>query len=64
MSRAGWTELTPVQARAIPYLQARRDLMVQARTCSGKTGAIVLPILERVDIRKKTCSVLVLANEL
>jgi ATP-dependent RNA helicase DeaD len=38
--------------------------MVQARTCSGKTGAIVLPILERVDIRKKTCSALVLANEL
>ena len=49
---------------AIPYLQARRDLMVQARPCSGKTGAIVLPILERVDIRKKTCSALVLANEL
>jgi ATP-dependent RNA helicase DeaD len=38
--------------------------MVQARTCSGKKGAIVLPILERVDIRKKTCSALVLENEL
>ena len=32
VSRAGWTELTPVQERAIPYLQAKRDLMVQART--------------------------------
>ena len=60
ISRAGWTELTPVQARAIPYLQARRDLMVQARTGSGKTGAFVLPMLERVDINKKTCQVLVL----
>ena len=30
INRAGWTELTPVQSRAIPYLQARRDLMVQA----------------------------------
>lgn len=60
ISRAGWTELTPVQARAIPYLQARRDLMVQARTGSGKTGAFVLPMLERVDIHKKTCQVLVL----
>jgi ATP-dependent RNA helicase DeaD len=60
ISRAGWTELTPVQARAIPYLQARRDLMVQARTGSGKTGAFVLPMLEHVDIHKKTCQVLVL----
>jgi ATP-dependent RNA helicase DeaD len=60
ISRAGWTELTPVQSRAIPYLQARRDLMVQARTGSGKTGAFVVPILERVDIHKKTCQVLVL----
>jgi ATP-dependent RNA helicase DeaD len=60
ISRVGWTELTPVQARAIPYLQARRDLMVQARTGSGKTGAFVLPILERVDIHKKICQVLVL----
>lgn len=59
-SRAGWKELTPVQARAIPYLQARRDLMVQARTGSGKTGAFVLPILERVDTSKDTCQVLVL----
>ena len=58
--RVGWTELTPVQSRAIPYLQARRDLMVQARTGSGKTGAFVLPVLERVDIHKPTCQVLVL----
>lgn len=60
INRAGWTELTPVQSRAIPYLQARRDLMVQARTGSGKTGAFVLPILERVDTQKNTCQALVL----
>ena len=60
VKRAGWTGLTPVQARTIPYMRARRDLMVQARTGSGKTGAFVLPILERVDTRKKTCQVLVL----
>ncbi len=57
---AGWTELTPVQAKAIPYLLARRDLMVQARTGSGKTGAFVLPILERVQFDRNTCQVLVL----
>ena len=61
IARAGWAELTPVQARAIPYLRAGRDLMVQARTGSGKTGAFVLPILEQVDVRQNTCQALVLA---
>ncbi len=60
VGRAKWMELTPVQSRAIPYLRARRDLMVQARTGSGKTGAFVLPILERVDPGKSACQALVL----
>ncbi len=60
IGRAGWTELTPVQARGIPYMQASRDLMVQARTGSGKTGAFVLPILERVNPNKPSCQALVL----
>jgi ATP-dependent RNA helicase DeaD len=46
---AGWKGLTPVQARAIPYLLAGRGMMIQARTGSGKTGAFVLPMLERLD---------------
>jgi ATP-dependent RNA helicase DeaD len=45
VGRAGWSELMPVQARAIPYLLAGRDLMVQSRTGSGKTAAFLLPIL-------------------
>lgn len=59
-NRAGWTELTPVQSRAIPYLQARRDLMVQARTGSGKTGAFILPLLDQVDRNKPGCQALIL----
>ena len=49
IARAGWSELMPVQARAIPYVLHKRDLMCQSRTGSGKTGAFMLPILERVD---------------
>jgi ATP-dependent RNA helicase DeaD len=45
----GWTTLMPVQAKGIPYLLKGRDVMVQARTGSGKTGAFVLPILELID---------------
>ena len=59
-NRAGWTELTPVQSRAIPYLQARRDLMVQARTGSGKTGAFILPLLDQVDKNRSECQALIL----
>ena len=38
----------PVQAKSIPYMLAGRDLMIQSRTGSGKTGAFLLPIIERV----------------
>jgi ATP-dependent RNA helicase DeaD len=59
-ARAGWPQLTPVQSKAIPYLLAGRDLMVQSRTGSGKTGAFVLPILERIDTEDLRCQALVL----
>ncbi|HEX6487750.1 MAG TPA: DEAD/DEAH box helicase [Candidatus Dormibacteraeota bacterium] len=37
---------TPVQAAAIPPLQERSDLVVQAPTGSGKTHAFLLPAIE------------------
>jgi len=59
-SRAGWTELMPVQAKTIPYVLDERDLMVQSRTGSGKTGAFILPILERIRADRPECQALVL----
>lgn len=60
VARAGWPSLMPVQARAIPRLLDRRDLLVQARTGSGKTGAFLLPMLELLDPRRAVCQALVL----
>ena len=60
VARAGWTALMPVQARAIPYLLERRDMMIQARTGSGKTGAFLLPMLERLDPSRRQCQALIL----
>lgn len=57
---AGWSSLMPVQARAIPYLMERRDVMVQSQTGSGKTGAFVLPIMARIDPNRPICQALVL----
>jgi ATP-dependent RNA helicase DeaD len=59
-AKAGWAKLLPVQARAIPYILAGRNLMVQSHTGSGKTGAFLLPILQRIDLAKKGCQALVL----
>ena len=58
--RANWTTLMPVQARAIPYLLAGRAMMIQARTGSGKTGAYLLPMLERLDPKRDECQALIL----
>ena len=59
-ANAGWTSLMPVQARAIPNLLAGRNMMIQARTGSGKTGAFLLPLLEKLDPKKDECQVLIL----
>ena len=56
----GWPSLMPVQARAIPYILEGRDLIVQSRTGSGKTGAFLLPLLEKLDATEKSCQALVL----
>lgn len=60
VARTGWTALMPVQARAIPYLLAGRDMIVQSRTGSGKTAAFLLPMLERLDTSDPRCQALVL----
>ena len=59
-ANAGWTSLVPVQARGIPYLLAGRNMMIQARTGSGKTGAFLLPMLARLDPSRPTCQALIL----
>ena len=56
----GWPGLMPVQAQAIPYILEGRDLIVQSRTGSGKTGAFLLPLLEKLDASEKHCQALVL----
>ncbi len=59
-ARAGWTKLMPVQAKSMPYLLAGKDVLVQSHTGSGKTGAFLLPALDRINPNKKSCQVLIL----
>nr|AGS52206.1 ATP-dependent RNA helicase [uncultured bacterium contig00052] len=42
----GWNELMPVQRKTIPYMLQGRDMLIQSKTGSGKTGAFLLPLLQ------------------
>ncbi|MDR1777044.1 MAG: DEAD/DEAH box helicase [Desulfovibrio sp.] len=59
-ARAGWRMLTRVQSLGLPYLLNGRDIMVQSRTGSGKTGCYLLPLLTRLDPDIKAAQALVL----
>ncbi|MBN1646536.1 MAG: DEAD/DEAH box helicase [Spirochaetales bacterium] len=41
----GYTEIRPIQARAIPAILDRKDVLGGAQTGTGKTAAFALPIL-------------------
>ncbi len=45
---AGYTEPTPIQAKAIPHLLKKQDLVGIAQTGTGKTAAFVLPIIHHL----------------
>lgn len=66
VKRVGWEELMPVQKRGIPALLKGMDMMIQARTGSGKTGAYLLPMLVRLTagISQTQALVLVPTREL
>ena len=61
VAELGWKEPMPVQALAIPAMQRGVDLIVQARTGSGKTGAFGLPIVCQVDASLPQPQALVMA---
>jgi ATP-dependent RNA helicase RhlE len=44
----GYTEPTPIQAKAIPIVLAGDDVMAAAQTGTGKTAAFTLPLLHRL----------------
>lgn len=44
----GYNEPTPIQAESIPITLSGKDLLGAAQTGTGKTGAFVIPILQRI----------------
>ena len=51
VATCGWIKPTPVQGLAIPAALQGRDLCISAATGSGKTGAFLLPAIERLLLK-------------
>ncbi len=48
----GWTRPTPIQQKTIPTSMAGKDVVGIAQTGTGKTGAFMIPSLERIEAGK------------
>lgn len=57
----GYEAPTQIQAECIPALLAGHDLLGQAQTGTGKTAAFALPLLSRLEMKRREPQVLVLA---
>lgn len=49
----GYSEPSPIQAKAIPHVIEGRDVMAAAQTGTGKTAGFTLPILHRLSSTPK-----------
>jgi ATP-independent RNA helicase DbpA len=60
LTQLGYLAMTPVQAASLPIALAGQDLIVQAKTGSGKTAAFALALLATLDQSSKAVQALVL----
>ncbi|MCL1144110.1 DEAD/DEAH box helicase [Shewanella gaetbuli] len=61
LDELGYEKPTPIQSASIDPLMEGKDILGQAQTGTGKTGAFALPLLNQVDIRLNAPQILVLA---
>ena len=60
LQRLGYTEMTAIQAAALPPALLGKDLIAQAKTGSGKTAAFALTLLANLNPRRFAVQALVL----
>jgi ATP-dependent RNA helicase DeaD len=60
LSALGFTTPTPIQMQAVPIVMSGADLVGQASTGTGKTGAFAIPTIENLDLSRRELQILVL----
>ena len=66
----GYTQPTPIQEKAIPFILAGKDLVGCAQTGTGKTAAFAIPVIDKLEKRNRKgykgirCLVMVPTREL
>jgi len=64
ISKKGYTEASPIQAKAIPPILEGRDVLASAQTGTGKTAGFTLPMLhllaQKEQLRKRPVRALIL----
>ena len=61
LDELGYEKPTPIQSASIEPLMAGKDILGQAQTGTGKTGAFALPLLNSCDPKLNAPQILVLA---
>ncbi|GGB62529.1 DEAD/DEAH box helicase [Shewanella inventionis] len=61
LDELGYEKPTPIQSASIDPLMAGKDIIGQAQTGTGKTGAFALPLLNKIDMKINAPQILVLA---
>eukprot|EP00058_Branchiostoma_floridae_P025219 XP_002610709.1 hypothetical protein BRAFLDRAFT_202435 [Branchiostoma floridae] len=56
----GWEKPSPIQEESIPIALLARDVLARAKNGTGKTGAYIIPVIERVELDKNHIQALVL----
>lgn len=49
LTKMGFEEFTEIQAKAMPLIEAGKDIIGHSQTGTGKTAAFGLPLLDRLD---------------
>lgn len=57
----GYQKMTPVQAKSLPYILEKRDVLAKAKTGSGKTAAFSLGVLAKIDLSRQGVQALILS---
>lgn len=56
----GYLEMTPIQAKSLPYVLKSHDIVAKAKTGSGKTAAFGLGLLANIDDQRRDSQALVM----